>query len=323
MVDANGNAIMGFTGSCSNQYAAAYYTGRLADDPPGEMAPPVLLKEGETTYNLIDGYGRNRWGDYSLCSLDPVKNTLWTIQEYAHEHEEGGENRWGTWICELNYGEPPEAPTTPDGPDEWTQNIEATFSTSAIEPQGEDVYYMFEWGDGNNSEWIGPYASGETGEASHSWVEIGTYEIRAIAKDVNGSQSEWSQPATITIVENKRPTAPQINGKRIGFGGKEYEFTFVSTDEEGHDLFYKIDWNDGEVTDWLGPYSSGEQITLSHAWNKNGQYFIKAWAKDEMQGESQQGSFKINILKNRAKFSPVFYRFLEQFPILRFILGLN
>jgi len=86
MVNAGGDAVMGFSGSHSGQYAAAYYTGRSASDPPGEMAPPVLLKAGEATYNLIDGYGRNRWGDYSLCSLDPTNKTFWTIQEYAHSH---------------------------------------------------------------------------------------------------------------------------------------------------------------------------------------------------------------------------------------------
>ncbi len=99
MVNAGGDVVMGFSGSHSGQYAAAYYTGRLADDPPGEMAPPALLKIGEASYNLIDGSSRNRWGDYSLCSLDPTdEQTFWTIQEYAQSHNGSGENRWGTWI---------------------------------------------------------------------------------------------------------------------------------------------------------------------------------------------------------------------------------
>jgi hypothetical protein len=320
MVNANGDAIMGFSGSHAGQYAAAYYTGRLSSDPPGEMATPVLYKEGEATYNLVDGYGRNRWGDYSLCSLDPVTHTLWTIQEYAHIHDED-ENRWGTWICELRFSNPPEKPTTPEGPDEWTQNVETNFSTSAIEPDGEQVYYKFDWGDGDFSDWVGPYNSGETGDASHTWEELGDFEIRAIAKDVNGVQSEWSEPAILSIVENEKPTKVVINGPNWGFGGEEYEFTFTSTDPESSDIYFRVDWDDGDDTGYIGPYSSGETITLDHKWKTKDTYWIKAWAKDTMGGESNQASHKIYILTNSAKsyqinlfFSQLLERLLLNFP---------
>ncbi|KYK27468.1 hypothetical protein AYK20_02640 [Thermoplasmatales archaeon SG8-52-1] len=330
MVNPSGDVIMGFSGSCSGQYAAAYYTGRSASDPPGYMAPPVLYKEGEATYNLIDSYGRNRWGDYSLCSLDPVKNTLWTIQEYAHSHNESDVNRWGTWICELVFNQPPQTPTKPDGPEILGQFAEATFSTSAIDPEGEDVYYKFNWGDGTYSEWVGPYSSGETGEASHSWADYGEFEVKAIAKDINDIQSEWSEPAVVTIIVNEPPEKVTINGPSLGLGGKEYEYTFISTDPEGQDIYYKIDWDDGQDTGWLGPFSSGEQIKLSHSWNKKGGYWIKAWAKDIYESCSNQGMFKMTILKNKAKSaniynSPLFVQFFEKlisrFPILTFLLN--
>ena len=51
---------------------------------PGQMAPVQLLKAGEAPYQTIDGVGRNRWGDYSYTSVDPVNDIdFWTIQEYA------------------------------------------------------------------------------------------------------------------------------------------------------------------------------------------------------------------------------------------------
>ena len=258
----------------------------------------------------------------------PVDVIKQIIFETAYDLGDPGEDNdygWGmvdAYEAVIHTSKAPDTPTVPEGPCEWIQTIEATFSTSAIEPDGEDVYYKFEWGDGNYSEWIGPYASGETGEASHAWVELGEYEIRAIAKDINNVPSNWSEPATLSIVENINPTNPVINGRRFGFGGKEYNFTFMSTDGDGHDIFYQIDWDDGDKTEWLGPYASGETLTLSHSWNKKDEYFIKAWAKDEMQGESQQGGFKINILTNNAKTTPAYYRFLERYPFLRFILGL-
>ncbi len=199
MVNAGGNVVMGFSGSHSGQYASAYYTGRLANDPPGEMDPPVLLKAGEDTYNLIDGYGRNRWGDYSLCSLDPTNEyTLWTIQEYAHSINSSGQNRWGTWIGELEYGnQPPKTPTI-DGPTNGTTGASYDYTFNSEDPDGDDVYYWIDWGDGTSSDWIGPYTSGEEITVRHIWDEPGEYEIIAKSKD-KYFESGWSDPLMVNI----------------------------------------------------------------------------------------------------------------------------
>ncbi len=204
MVNAGGDVIMGFSGSHSGQYAAAYYTGRLADYPPGVMDPPVLIKPGEASYNLIDSYGRNRWGDYSLCSLDPTnEHTLWTIQEYAHSHNESDVNRWGTWIDRINYGnQPPFIPDAPDGPEEGTIDVEYAFTAGTSDPDGDDVYYYFDWGDNTSSGWVGPYNSGEPGEAFHAWTESGVYKIRVKAiDDLYGDESNWSTTVSIHILQ--------------------------------------------------------------------------------------------------------------------------
>lgn len=102
MVNALGDVIVGFSGSHAGQFAASYYTGRVVSDAPGEMAPPVLWHPGSAPQNNIDGSGRNRWGDYSWSTLDPVDDmTLWTIQEYAH-----ATNIWGTWIGKFTFEQP-------------------------------------------------------------------------------------------------------------------------------------------------------------------------------------------------------------------------
>lgn len=96
-VNARGDVILGFTGSSESQYAGAYFTGRSAGDTPGAVAVPALYRPGQGAYNTVDSNGVNRWGDYSLTSVDPVDDlTLWTIQEYSR-----GNDRWGTWIAKL------------------------------------------------------------------------------------------------------------------------------------------------------------------------------------------------------------------------------
>ena len=129
-VNANGDAIMGFTGSDASQYAGSYYTGRKNSDPVGQMAVPFQFKTGQSSYNAVDGQGRNRWGDYSLCTVDPEDDTtMWTIQEYAYSS--AGTDRWGTWIAQLEYQVGPnndycyDAPLIFDGSHSFT-NLEAT-----------------------------------------------------------------------------------------------------------------------------------------------------------------------------------------------------
>lgn len=236
-------------------------------------------------------------------------------------------------LCELAVAEPPEIPTKPEGPEEWIINVETTFYSTTTDPQGNQIYFLFDWGDGNLSDWIGPYNSGETGKASHNWSELGEYEIKAIAKDIYGVQSNWSEPAILSIVENEKPTDVNIKGPKYGFGGVDYEFTFVSTDSDGHDLYYRIDWDDGNDTGYIGPYSSGETITLIHSWKNKGKYCIKAWAKDTLEDESGQTNFYLNILTNANKvksvnliFDKILEKTMERYsnilPILRQILGL-
>ena len=105
MVNEAGSAAMGFSGSNADRYAGAYYTGRRATHPPGEMAPPARYKAGGAPQNNFDSFGRNRWGDYSYTTLDPVdETTIWTIQEYAHS-DGPSLSIWGTYIAALIQGD--------------------------------------------------------------------------------------------------------------------------------------------------------------------------------------------------------------------------
>ena len=101
--------------------------------------------------------------------------------------------------------QPPEIPDKPDGPVKGGPNKELTFSTSTIDPDGDQVYFMWRWGDGEYSDWFGPYNSDETAEASHSWEDTSNYQIRVKAKDiVTGLETDWSEPLWIQITKTKQ-----------------------------------------------------------------------------------------------------------------------
>jgi bacillopeptidase F len=221
------------------------------------------------------------------------------------------------------------SPTDPDfsGPNTGIAGETIEFTMVSTDPEGDDIYYYVDWGDNSTSEWIGPYLSGEEITVNHTWETDDTFEVRAKAMDTHYAESGWSEPHIIIIAPNQRPARVTINGPVWGWGGTEYEFSFQSSDPDGHDLYYRINWDDGNIEEWFGPYSSGEAFTLSHSWKEKGGYWVKAWAKDTIELESHQASFKINILTNANKeksmhilLTQIIDRLSERYPLMNKIL---
>jgi hypothetical protein len=96
---------------------------------------------------------------------------------------------------------PPNKPTI-DGQTMGKPGIEYEYYAKTTDPDGDQVYYKWDWGDGSFSEWLGPYDSGVKIPASHSWSQ-GSYEIKVKAKDTGGLESEWSDPYPITMPKDK------------------------------------------------------------------------------------------------------------------------
>ena len=113
---------------------------------------------------------------------------------------------WGNpdiGILTVEISNPPEKPEKPSGPSTGKILEECSFSSSSIDPEGDDIYYKFDWDDGTNSGWIGPYESGEVVSASHIWNIKGTYSVKVKAKDINGAESDWSDPLSISMPRDR------------------------------------------------------------------------------------------------------------------------
>jgi hypothetical protein len=117
--------------------------------------------------------------------------------------------RWALYQTNL-FGDPnlrikdpseqaPNKPARPTGTENGRIKEEYTYQTTTTDPNGDEIWYLFDWGDDTNSDWVGPFASGEVGSASHTWSKQDNYQIRAIAKNENGVQSEWSDPLTVNM----------------------------------------------------------------------------------------------------------------------------
>jgi len=103
----------------------------------------------------------------------------------------------------LKANHPPEKPAKPSGSLNGKAGTVYTYTSRTTDPEQNQVYYLFDWGDGSNSGWTELCNSGDEGSATYSWDEEGSYEIRVKAKDINDVESEWSDPLHISMPKNK------------------------------------------------------------------------------------------------------------------------
>lgn len=99
----------------------------------------------------------------------------------------------------VTANRPPNTPSTPSGPTYGFVGTSYTYSTSTTDPDGDNVYYLFDRGDSSTTT-VGPYASGSTISASHTWCSTGTYYVKVKAEDAYGAWSGDSSSLTVTIV---------------------------------------------------------------------------------------------------------------------------
>ena len=100
-------------------------------------------------------------------------------------------------------GDSPDKPEKPLGPRSGSVGTVYTYSTSTTDPQNDKIYYFFDWGDGNNTGWIGPIDSGLIIEADHSWEIKDNYNVRVKSKDIKGHESLWSESLSVNIPRYK------------------------------------------------------------------------------------------------------------------------
>ncbi len=116
------------------------------------------------------------------------------------------------------------------------------------------------------------------------------------------------------------PDAPEIDGEKGVVPGVEFDYYFSAIDSDGDDVRYHINWGDG-YTNTTDFYSSGEEVTIGHTYEKEGNYGIEAKAIDIYGAESDWGYY-IPEWRNRALNFNLFEWLFERFPILEKLLNL-
>jgi len=210
--------------------------------------------------------------------------------------------------------QPPETPSIPSGPTLGIVGVEYEYSSKTSDPNGNQIFYKYDWNDGTDSGWIGPYDSGETCVSDHVWNNNGSYKVKVKAKDFFNLESDWSNHLNV-IIGNIPPELPTISGPTHGRIGVEYDYIFKAIDLNNNKIRYIIDWGDGTsyTSDF---YPSGTDITLSHNWTDKGKYVISAKAQDSLGLIGPEKCLYITISRSKATYDFLFHRFFVRYPIL-------
>jgi hypothetical protein len=282
--------------------------------------------------NNSQSYANWEFGKGHMWSKDkmaPAVNWTWNSAPGSYRAVIQGCTYFGDPAQKLKSpspSDPPVKPTKPVGQSLGIWHVEYTYTSSSSDPNNDQIFYLFDWGDGSTSGWLGPYNSGVTGVGTHTWDELGTYSVKVKVRDVWGAASSWSDALVVTITDNNPPAIPAITGPAEGKPGKPYLFNFVSEDLDAHTVYYYVDWGDNTTTEWVGPYISGTMIHLTHTWDAEGTYTVKAKARDSMGAESDWGTLSVVMpMDYRFSFSTFFQHLLDlfprAFPILRHLMG--
>jgi hypothetical protein len=249
------------------------------------------------------------WGMPSVKNLYDIRENIYVIDETdvlepfdVSQHFVSVDVDEPSLKVTMTYADPPGNPAV------QTQHRINDLTLKVISPSGTEY-----WGNHGLYEGVWSLSGGDPD--TKNTVECvfiqnpepggWTIEIHAdeIIEDSHIETTEMDADYSLVISPvMPGPYPPVIDGSSEGDIGVEYEYTVVTTDPAGEDIYYWIDWGDGSVEEWIGPYASGEEVYISHTWNEEGNYSILAKAKNALNGEGGWSEpFIVNIYAPELK----------------------
>jgi hypothetical protein len=98
------------------------------------------------------------------------------------------------------------------------------------------------------------------------------------------------------------PTPP--TGTVLSKVGITCPFKVTASDPDFHRVSVRIDWDDGDTSDWSEMFRSGDTMTLAYAWPVAGDFRISAQAKDEKGAVSAWSNWHAVVIKDTVNVPP-------------------
>jgi hypothetical protein len=244
----------------------------------------------ELTANPGNRYKFSYWsGDLTGTNKTEIINMTGDKFITAHFSASGGGGGGaGGGGVEEFIDEPPTAIIS--GPYFGTPNEEIQFDATESHDNDEDGQSIirYDWKFSEDQEW-----QEELGATPiYIYTQPGVYTVTLKVFDDENNYDANTTTVTI-IIPNIPPTIPEINGPDNGIVNISYNYTVVSTDEDGDELKYTIDWGDG-ISNESEFLPSGESYNVNHKWAVAGNYTVSVTATDGSTVSDKDTTIKIN-----------------------------
>ena len=99
-------------------------------------------------------------------------------------------------------------------------------------------------------------------------------------------------------------TPPPPTGEVSSKVGTTCRFKVTASDPDFHRVAVRVDWNDGDTSDWSELFRSGDTVTLEYAWPVPGDFRISAQAKDEKDAISLWSNWHVVAIADTVSLPP-------------------
>ncbi len=184
------------TGPNTGTIGVDYQFSTSSTDPDGDTIKYGWDWDGD---DMVD-----EWSGFLSSGSTDTRSHLFTTPgtyniKVIAEDEHGAQSSFSiVKTITISSNQPPNKPTIA-GPGTGKIDKSYTYSASTTDDNGDQIYYWFDWGDGTNSGWKGPYYSGQNASESHVWTVKGTYSVKVKTKDINDAESVWSDPIPVKM----------------------------------------------------------------------------------------------------------------------------
>jgi hypothetical protein len=168
-------------------HLAYYWSPDWGDTWLGHPDNPIIAPGQHTNGVPAQGFQRT-----PTLLIDDTYNRYILAYNAGHDTTQKWKRR--TYIATATRPQenhPPEPPTL-TGPTTGKTGETLTFQATSTDPNHDNLFYWFDWGDGNTTNWLGPFPSNHTCQQQYTWSQKNTYLIKVKTKDIYNAESNWT-----------------------------------------------------------------------------------------------------------------------------------
>jgi len=206
----------------------------------------------------------------------------YVVKAQARDERGATSEHWSDGLTVTVIGNQLPTCTLSADPDSGFAPLDVVFTMKANDPDGTIYRWVLDYDDGTSDTDSGEPPT----NIQHTYDNPGNYEPLLAVQD---NYADWGHDrVTITVTDGDPPNTPTIpNGPSTCQTKEIVTFSTSATDDNGDQVQYRFDWDDGQVSSWTSLVNSGQSNSKTHTWSNPGTYYVKAQAKDEHGAESE------------------------------------